>query len=86
MRVHVHVYISYHYCRVSASPQGYLFVSVLIGSSHDLSQLIVQAIRHDVESRNPLFNTLAMQCVANIASKDMAELIGKDIPPLLGSP
>lgn len=68
------------------SSQGYLFVSVLIGSSHDLSQLIVQAIRHDIESRNPLFNTLAMQCVANIASKDMAELVGKDIPPLLGSP
>jgi AP-2 complex subunit alpha len=65
--------------------QGYLFVSVLIGSAHDLSQLIVQAIRHDIESRNPIFNMLAMQCVANIASKDMAELIGKDIPPLLSS-
>jgi AP-2 complex subunit alpha len=64
---------------------GYLFVSVLIGSAHDLSQLIVQAIRHDIESRNPIFNMLAMQCVANIASKDMAELIGKDIPPLLSS-
>ena len=65
--------------------QGYLFVSVLIGSAHDLSQLIVQAIRHDIESRNPIFNMLDMQCVANIASKDMAELIGKDIPPLLSS-
>ncbi len=48
-------------------------------------KLIIQAIRHDLESRNPVFNTLAMQCVANIASREMAEQLGKDIPPLLTS-
>ena len=67
-------------------PQGYLFVSVLIGETHDLLQLIIQAIRHDLESRNPVFNTLAMQCVANIATQDMAEQLGKDVAPLLVSP
>ena len=45
--------------------------------------LIIQAIRHDVQSQNPVFNTLAMQCIANIASKTMAEQLGKDIPPVL---
>ena len=63
--------------------QGYLFVSVIVGEGHDLMPLIIQAIRHDVESQNPVFNTLAMQCIANIASKTMAEQLGKDIPPVL---
>ena len=68
------------------APQGYLFVSVLVGESHDLMQLIIQSIRHDLESRNPTFNTLAMQCIANVAHREMAEELGKDIPPLLTSP
>ena len=72
--------------RFSEKQIGYLFVSVLIGETHDLLQLIIQAIRHDLESRNPIFNTLAMQCVANIASQDMAEQLGKDVAPLLVSP
>lgn len=71
--------------RFSEKQIGYLFVSVLIGEGHDLMQLVVQAIRHDLESRNPIFNTLAMQCIANIAFKEMAETLGKDIPPLLTS-
>ena len=65
--------------------QGYLFVSVLIGEGHDLMPLIIQGIRHDVESQNPVFNTLAMQCIANIASKEMVEQLGKEIPPVLTS-
>lgn len=63
--------------------QGYLFVSVIISEGHDLMPLIIQAIRHDVESQNPVFNTLAMQCIANIANKSMVEQLGKDIPPVL---
>ncbi len=58
-------------------------MSVLIGEGHDLMPLIIQGIRHDVESQNPVFNTLAMQCIANIASKDMVDHLGKDIPPVL---
>jgi hypothetical protein len=29
---------------------------------------------------------MAMQCIANIASKEMTEQLGKDVPPLLASP
>ena len=50
--------------------QSYLFVMVMISEGHDLMNLIIQSIRHDLESRNPTFNTLAMQCIANIASKE----------------
>ena len=57
----------------------------MIGEGHELSQLIIQSIRHDIESRNPVFNTLAMQCIANLASKDMTEQLAKEIPPLLTS-
>ena len=61
-------------------------MTVLMGHGHDLMPLVIQAIRHDMESRNPVFNTLAMQCVANIASKEMAEQLGKDaVPNLLTS-
>lgn len=76
---------SYKHWYLHPSIQGYLFVSVIIGESHDLTQLINQSIRHDLESSTPVFNTLAMQCIANIASKDMAEQLAKDIPPLLTS-
>lgn len=58
-------------------------MSVIIGDGHDLMPLIIQAIRQDVASQNPVFNTLAMQCIANIANKDMVEQLGKDIPPIL---
>ena len=54
-----------------------------MNEGHELMPLVIQAIRHDLESRNPTFNTLAMQCVANIASKEMAEQLGKDVVPNL---
>ncbi len=63
--------------------QGYLFVSVVMNEGHELMPLVIQAIRHDLESRNPTFNILSMQCVANIASKEMAEQLGKDVVPNL---
>ena len=63
--------------------QGYLFVSVIFGENHDLMPLVIQAIRLDLQSPNPVFKSLAMQCVANIGSKQMAAQIGPEIPILL---
>ena len=63
--------------------QGYLFVSVIFGENHDLMPLVIQAIRLDLQSPNSVFKTLAMQCVANIGSKQMAAQIGPEIPVLL---
>uniref|UniRef100_A0A915JLE1 Clathrin/coatomer adaptor adaptin-like N-terminal domain-containing protein n=1 Tax=Romanomermis culicivorax TaxID=13658 RepID=A0A915JLE1_ROMCU len=65
---------------------GYLFISVLISSNSELIRLIVQSIKNDLLSRNPINVNLALQCIANIGSKDMCEAFGQDIPKLLVSP
>jgi len=64
---------------------GYLFISVLISGNSELIQLIVQSIKNDLSSRNPVHVSLALQCIANIGSKDMAEAFGSEIPKLLVS-
>ena len=64
---------------------GYLFISVLISQNSDLINLINQSIKNDLASRNPVHVSLALQCIANVGSKDMAEAFGHDIPKLLVS-
>ncbi|CAD6190557.1 unnamed protein product [Caenorhabditis auriculariae] len=64
---------------------GYLFISVLIEANSDLMKLIVQAIRNDLTSRNPVHVNLALQCISNIGSRDMAEAFCTDLPKLLVS-
>lgn len=65
--------------------QGYLFISVMISAHNDLMKLVIQAIKNDLSSRNPIHVTLALQCVANIGSREMAEGLGTEIPKLLVS-
>lgn len=65
--------------------KGYLFISVLVNTNSDLIKLIIQSIKNDLQSRNPIHLNLAMQCIANIGSKEMAEAFGYDIPKLLVS-
>ncbi|CAG7726418.1 unnamed protein product [Allacma fusca] len=64
---------------------GYLFISVLVNTNSDLIRLIIQSIKNDLTSRNPVHVNLALQCIANIGSKDMAESFSTDIPRLLVS-
>ncbi|XP_059481264.1 AP-2 complex subunit alpha isoform X2 [Neocloeon triangulifer] len=64
---------------------GYLFISVLVNTRSDLINLINQSIKNDLQSRNPIHVNLALQCIANIGSKEMAEVFGHDIPKLLVS-
>lgn len=71
--------------REEAGGQGYLFISVLISSSSELIRLIVQSIKNDLSSRNPIHINLALQCIANIGSRDMADAFGQEIPKLLVS-
>lgn len=65
--------------------QGYLFISVLVNTNSDLIKLIVQSIKNDLGYRNPVHVNLALQCIANIGSKEMADAFGTDIPKLLVS-
>lgn len=48
-------------------------------------KLIIQAIKNDLSSRNPIHVNLALQCIANIGSHEMAESFGNEIPKLLVS-
>lgn len=65
--------------------QGYLFISVLVNTNSDLIKLIIQSIKNDLQSRNPVHVNLALQCIANIGSRDMAEAFTNEIPKLLVS-
>lgn len=65
--------------------QGYLFISVLVNTNSDLISLIIQSIKNDLQSRNPIHVNLALQCIANIGSRDMAESFSNEIPKLLVS-
>ncbi|XP_050076910.1 AP-2 complex subunit alpha [Anopheles maculipalpis] len=64
---------------------GYLFISVLVNTNSDLIKLIIQSIKNDLQSRNPIHVNLALQCIANIGSRDMAEAFSNEIPKLLVS-
>ncbi len=63
--------------------QGYLFISVLVNSNSDLIRLINNAIKNDLASRNPTFMNLALHCIANVGSREMAEAFASEIPRIL---
>ncbi|KAI6201634.1 AP-2 complex subunit alpha [Aphelenchoides besseyi] len=64
---------------------GYLFISVLINLNSELIKLIIQSIKSDIGSRNPVHVNLALQCISNIGSKDMCEAFAQDLLKLLTS-
>uniref|UniRef100_A0A8C7UDH3 AP-2 complex subunit alpha n=1 Tax=Oncorhynchus mykiss TaxID=8022 RepID=A0A8C7UDH3_ONCMY len=62
---------------------GYLFISVLVNSNSDLISLINNAIKNDLSSRNPTFMNLALHCIANVGSREMAEAFAAEVPRIL---
>ncbi|XP_042340587.1 AP-2 complex subunit alpha-2 isoform X2 [Plectropomus leopardus] len=62
---------------------GYLFISVLVNSNSDLIRLINNGIKNDLASRNPTFMNLALHCIANVGSREMAEAFASQIPSIL---
>ncbi|TDH16720.1 hypothetical protein EPR50_G00000770 [Perca flavescens] len=62
---------------------GYLFISVLVNSNSDLISLINNGIKNDLASRNPTFMNLALHCIANVGSREMAEAFASQIPSIL---
>jgi len=48
-------------------------------------KLVIQSIKNDLASRNPVYINLALQCIANIGSREMAEALGQEVPRLLVS-
>lgn len=62
---------------------GYLFISVLLNEGNDLIKLIIQNIKNDLSSRNPVHVNLALHCIANVGTPEMAEAFFSEIPKLL---
>uniref|UniRef100_UPI0037E72B4E AP-2 complex subunit alpha-2-like isoform X2 n=1 Tax=Semicossyphus pulcher TaxID=241346 RepID=UPI0037E72B4E len=62
---------------------GYLFISVLVNSNSDLIRLINNGIKNDLASRNSTFMNLALHCIANVGSREMAEAFASQIPSIL---
>ncbi|XP_033026916.1 AP-2 complex subunit alpha-1 isoform X5 [Lacerta agilis] len=62
---------------------GYLFISVLVNCNSELIRLINNAIKNDLASRNPTFMCLALHCIANVGSREMAEAFASEIPRIL---
>lgn len=62
-----------------------MFISVILNNESDLMRLIIQSIKNDLTSRNPIFINLALQCIANIGNREMADAFAHDIPKLLVS-
>lgn len=57
----------------------------MINLNSELIKLIIQSIKNDISSRNPVHVNLALQCISNISSKDMCEAFAQDLPKLLTS-
>lgn len=56
---------------------------MLVNSNSDLIRLINNGIKNDLSSRNPTFMNLALHCIANVGSREMAETFASEIPGVL---
>ena len=54
--------------------------------SNDLYKLVIQAIKNDLSSKDAVHICLALTCIANIGTPEMAEEIGDEVPKILTSP
>ena len=52
----------------------------------DLTRLVVNSIRKDLEELNEIYNCLALHAIANIGGREMAESLSFDVHRLLISP
>ncbi len=62
-----------------------MFISVLINLNSELIKLIIQSIKNDLQSRNPVHVNLALQCISNMGSREMCDAFAQDLPRLLVS-
>lgn len=62
---------------------GYMAASLLLTSASPLLEQVINAIRNDLLSPDPINQSLALATVANISGKLIVEELGKDITQLL---
>jgi AP-2 complex subunit alpha len=59
--------------------QGYLAVSLLINENDDLVRLIINSMRKDLEDINEINVCLALQAIADLGGKEIAESLAADV-------
>eukprot|EP00732_Lithocolla_globosa_P001355 Lithocolla_globosa_v1_NODE_658_length_3496_cov_53.897995.p1 type:complete len:899 gc:universal NODE_658_length_3496_cov_53.897995:2815-119(-) len=64
---------------------GYLAVTLLLTENHDLTRMVVNSMRNDLNSMNEVHNCLALTCIANVGGREMAESLHQDVQKLLVS-
>jgi AP-2 complex subunit alpha len=60
-------------------------VTLLVADNDEFIRLIIKTIRNDLQDSNELNCSLALQAIANIANKDMADSLTHDIFRLITS-
>ncbi|KAH6560473.1 hypothetical protein BASA62_010483 [Batrachochytrium salamandrivorans] len=58
---------------------GYLAATLMLNEAHELSRLVVNSIRRDLEDQNEVFNCLALHAIANMGGREMSESLINDI-------
>lgn len=64
---------------------GYVAVSLLLIEHTEMLRLCIQTIKNDLMSRNEVFQSLALTCIANVGGVEFAEALTTDVQQLLVS-
>jgi AP-2 complex subunit alpha len=58
---------------------GYLAVTLLLTENHDLVRLVINSMKKDLEDFHETFNCLALQGIANLGGREVAESLVLDV-------
>ncbi|KAI8913742.1 adaptin N terminal region-domain-containing protein [Powellomyces hirtus] len=64
---------------------GYLAVTLMISESNELVRLVVNSMRKDLDDHIEIHQCLALQAIANISAREMAEALSTDVMRLMTS-
>lgn len=65
--------------------KGYLGVTLLLTETSDLVRLVINSMKKDLEDSNEINNCLALQAIANLGGREMAESLANDVFKILMS-
>eukprot|EP01071_Lankesteria_metandrocarpae_P009103 Lankesteria_metandrocarpae@DN5135_c1_g1_i1.p1 len=68
--------------KYSEKVTGYIACSLLLSGVEDVERLMINSLRTDLNGQNVYRASLALQCIANMASGEIAENVVKDVQRL----
>lgn len=72
--------------KYSEKQMGYLALTLLLHENSELTRLVINSIRKDLDDMNEVNNCLALHAIANIGGVEMAEALSEDVHRALISP